>query len=446
MVLAVALALGVAADAGAESRGQNPQKAPPAQEVPLQIYLAKGEPHACGEGCSEWIAVEGWFDRDAAGRVHAFLKRHGARKLPVYFHSPGGNAAAAFAIGRQLRQLGLTTGAGTTIPRGCASASDRSAACHAAKRSAQPVAAVWRPDATCNSACVFALLGGKVRQVPPSGRLGVHSAKLTLTRVFSDGRVQQVSSKQMPSVHKAKAAEFNVLTRRYIGEMGVDEALMETALKVPHEDIHFLSRDEIAAYGIDRREYAETSWFITQLANNTFHVSKWIVEARGPHRKDYRVSAVLIACAKAQRATVLYLRGLASDEVGRPVTATLSIGSHKAVFSLTGSGTRQDAVDTGVLFSSSLNEVPFDEFAAAAAAGAVTVVETDPLAAMKRPRDTRLSTHGLAEGIKLLRDKCAQPVPSWADGARVPFVPTQAGTQNPWLPAGVYLRPGGGRE
>ena len=76
--------------------------------------------------------------------------------------------------------------------------------------------------------------------------------------------------------------------------MGIDTALMDASLKIPHEDIRYLSRGEIAAFGIDRREFAETPWFFIQFPNNTAYVSKWIVEARGPERKDYRVSVVLL--------------------------------------------------------------------------------------------------------------------------------------------------------
>src|SRR5258705_7506649 len=185
LLVAAAFAVAGGADARAEPRAQKAQKAedgPPVHDRPLQVYLAKGQANACGEGCSEWIAVEGRFDRDAAGRVSAFLRRHAARKLPVYFDSPGGSGTAAIAIGRQLRKLGVTTGAGKTIPKGCAAASDRSNACGAAKRTAQAVAAEWRADANCSSACVWALIGGKVRDVAPTARLGVHSGKLSVTR------------------------------------------------------------------------------------------------------------------------------------------------------------------------------------------------------------------------------------------------------------------------
>ncbi len=100
VLLVVTLVFGLAADARAEPRTpkapaqktEKTQKAPPAR-IPLQIYLAKGAADACGRSCSEWIAVEGYFDQAAVGRVHAFLRRHGARKLPVYFHSPGGSGS-----------------------------------------------------------------------------------------------------------------------------------------------------------------------------------------------------------------------------------------------------------------------------------------------------------------------------------------------------------------
>ena len=67
---------------------------------------------------------------------------------------------------------------------------------------------------------------------------------------------------------------------------------------MPHEDIHYLSRDEIAAFGIDRREFAETPWFYARFSSGNAYVSKWIVEARGPERKEYRISVVMLRCSR----------------------------------------------------------------------------------------------------------------------------------------------------
>jgi hypothetical protein len=414
-MLAAALVLVCAADAGAAPRGQKAQKAQKARkapsaahELPLHLYIAKGESNACGSGCSMWIAVEGRFDSGAAGRVNAFLKRHAARKLPVYFHSPGGSSRDAIAIGRQLRKLGLTTGVGRTVVRGCASTSDVSDACRAAKRAPQPIEAAWRPDGTCSSACVWAMIGGKVRHVPPASRLGVHSGRLTLFRKSSDGRVRQITAKQAPSLHKSRAAEFDAQNRRYIREMGLDGALFDTALKVPHESIYYLSRDQIAAFGIDRRDYAETSWFI-QPSGKTTYLAKWIVEARGPERKDRRLSIIAFSCAPRERARVQYMRGLASDELAGPPSVTVTIGDRKASLTMTGYPSRRDAIDAGSSFAASGGWVPFAAFEAVASVAAVEIAEFDALAAKRPPRVLKLSTNGLADGINALRNGCGKP-------------------------------------
>src|SRR5262245_19770738 len=123
-MFAAALTLACAVEAGAQPRAQKApaqkaaeKKALAAHQLPLHAYLAKGEANACGEGCSEWIAVEGRFDSDGVRRVIAFLQRHGTRQRPVFFYSPGGDGRAAIALGRFLRQRGMTAGVGKTVPR-----------------------------------------------------------------------------------------------------------------------------------------------------------------------------------------------------------------------------------------------------------------------------------------------------------------------------------------
>ena len=101
-----------------------------------------------------------------------------------------------------------------------------------------------------------------------------------------------------------------------------------------------------------------------------------------------------------------YLRGLTSDEVGRPLSASLSIGGQRTILSLTGAGRRQDVVEVGSVFSSGTGTITFDALALAAAADIITIAEFDRFAEKNQSRVIRLSTHGLAEGIKPLRVKC----------------------------------------
>src|SRR5947207_13332748 len=83
-----------AATAASSTTPVKPAPASPAtkapQPHPMVFFLAKGEPDACGSGCSEWIAADGQFDFDAPDRFQTFLKRLGGRTLPVYFRTPGG--------------------------------------------------------------------------------------------------------------------------------------------------------------------------------------------------------------------------------------------------------------------------------------------------------------------------------------------------------------------
>jgi hypothetical protein len=123
------------------------------QRQPMIFFVAKGEPNACGPGCSEWIAAEGAIDSDAPKRLRTFLTSLADRKLPIFFHSPGGLRPAALEIGRLLRGREMTAGVSRTIET------------------------ELHNIARCHSACVYALIGAKVRQVPPGARIGVHTGK-----------------------------------------------------------------------------------------------------------------------------------------------------------------------------------------------------------------------------------------------------------------------------
>src|SRR5712692_9002146 len=155
---------------------------------PMTFYVAKGEPDACGPGCGEWIAAEGSIDLAATQRLRALLTRLGKRKLPIFFHSPGGLGGPAMEIGRILREREMTAGVSKTVPAGCIAETEQ--VCQTLKRSGHVLAAELHNVAGCNSGCVYALVGAKVRQVPPGARLGVHSAKIV--QLYRDGRTKAV--------------------------------------------------------------------------------------------------------------------------------------------------------------------------------------------------------------------------------------------------------------
>src|SRR5262245_2777240 len=302
--------------AGAQAQdAQPPAKASPprsekivTERAPLLLYVARGEEDACGDGCGEWVVADGCFGQGSAQRFRTFLKSLSGRKLPVYFHSPGGLQSEALAIGRLMREREMTAGVAKTVPAGCPVNNPPDGqvdkACEKLKRSSQKVTAELRAmDANCNSACVYALIGAKVRHVPPGAILGVHASKLV--RVARDGRVKTVAWEE-----KAQLARFNGELRHYVKRMGISSELFELAGKVAHEKIHRLSRDEIARFGIDDRAFQETHWTLSEKPPQPPAVFKLLAEARGPDHKEFRLSIIRLTCANATQIRTLYVRGL----------------------------------------------------------------------------------------------------------------------------------------
>jgi hypothetical protein len=361
-------------------------------EDPMVFYLAKGEPDMCGPGCSEWIAAEGHVDLDAPQRLRSLIARLGKRRLPIFFHSPGGLQWQGMAIGRLLRERGMTAGVSRTIPAGCVGASDES--CRALKRSGQAIAADLQSLAGCHSACVSALIGAKVRQVPPGARLGVHTGRPV--RLLPDGHIRM-------AVQGNPSTEANARIRRYHQEMQIAAGLFEVISKVPFEQAHYLSRDELAGFGIDTREFQESRWMVWE----TRTVVKFLVEARGTSRKEFRTSFVRLTCAtRPGRTRVGYVRAVGSEENGPPRSIKFAVDEQNFLFPQQRSISKIDALDTGATFEARSVDEPLAFFEAAIARGGFDIVEADPTDPSAPVHTIKLSTNGLSKALEEMRGHC----------------------------------------
>jgi hypothetical protein len=404
--LTLAILIALAGPAGAQTnRSPDPAAKPKTDAVPITtpmiFYLAKGEPDACGQGCGEWIAAEGQFDPGAPQRLRTFLNRLGGRRLPIFFHSSGGLKNEAIVIGRLLRAREMTAGVSMTIPEGCVATND--GACRTLKQSGQKLAAELRGVGSCYSGCVYALVGAKVRQVSPGARLGVHSGRRVV--VNPDGRVKFAPEDR--ALSRELAAQSDAQTRRYLQEMGIDSRLFALIAKTPYEEIHVLSRDEIAGFGIDKREHIETRWMAMESPSKPLSVSKLVVQAKGAERKEYRTSLIHLVCAGPQRIRVAYARGLASDETQAAMTIRLAFGDRALLLPEKGSVAKIDAIDGGGSFDTRFTHMPFEFFQAAATHDAIEVTELDRT--WQVTSSVRLSTAGLASAISALRKTCGEP-------------------------------------
>jgi hypothetical protein len=254
MLLAVLMVAGASMAAHAQQKSKNPLAE--IGKSPLTFYIAQGDENACGPGCNEWIAAEGFFDAGSPARFRKIIATKGASKLPVFFESGGGLQNAAEAIGGIMRESGMIAGVAKTIPEECAPSAKDTRACAAVKKSGKKITAHWSSvGATCNSACVYALVGARERRVPFGSLLGVH-AVLTICR-GPEGLVdaRDPRCKQFQSAAKSRIA-------KYVSKMGVDAKLVEAAEQIPHEKVRVLTREEISRFGIDRSAFRQSPWMI----------------------------------------------------------------------------------------------------------------------------------------------------------------------------------------
>jgi hypothetical protein len=440
-ILLATLLISFAGSAAAEpARPAAPKTATSPRLPPMIFYLAKGENGACGTDCNEWIAAEGQIETGSAQQLRSFLARLGKRKLPIFFHSPGGNVTASMAIGRLLRERDMTAGVSETVPVGCVGTSEQ--ACRALKQSGFVLPATLRNVSACNSACVFALIGAKVRYVPPGARLGVHSSKVVIFRL--DGGKLNASSKQIASLQRTRLAELNVDTRRYVQEMKVDVRLFDLAAKIPHENVHYLTRDEIVGFGIDLRGASEARWIAAEALPHRLWAMKFFVESSGEGKNELRSNMIRMECASPRYARLAFFRGLGSDVNGLRRTFELSMAERRVPLS-GGSFFKVEAIESGTSFELWSAELPLDLIEAAGAREQVEIREMD--STHEAARVTKLSTAGLSQAVGMLRARCksmpdcpqvsasvggneAAPQSGWAAGAVLPKAGTTSSNWN----------------
>jgi hypothetical protein len=295
LLIAAALGMVAATPAGAQrapgpdspSRTTEPRSNLP---PPVTFFVAHGDADACGPGCRDWIAAEGTFDTDADDRLRVFLSKLGSRKLPIFFHSPGGSVPAGLAIGRLMRDHHLTAGVGLTVPAGCDPKQPREAACDKLKRSGRElVAALDTGHAMCNSSCVYAIVGAAVREIGAGIQLGVHSSSIsfTLSHVDEDGHVTREPTHVAPAAERRALDNGYAKIGAYLREMGISAGLLAAAREVENSKLRFLTREQIVAFGIDRRDAVEGMWWFVDRSSSGPSAIKVIEEYRaGAYRKD----------------------------------------------------------------------------------------------------------------------------------------------------------------
>src|SRR5262249_6791351 len=115
----------------------------------------------------------------------------------------------------------------------------------------------------CNSSCVYALVGAAVREVGAGVQLGVHSSSIsfTLQRIDSEGHVTRTPTHVARTVERKALEGGYEKLGAYLREMGSSRGLLTAARQVEYSKLHFLTREQIVAFGIDRRDVVEGMWW-----------------------------------------------------------------------------------------------------------------------------------------------------------------------------------------
>ncbi|WP_244513267.1 MULTISPECIES: hypothetical protein [unclassified Ensifer] len=90
-----------------------------ANEQEMRFVVVRSNQAGCEPTCPEWISAAGTIGPKTPALLKATLKTLAGRKLPVVLRSPGGDMAAAMAIGRLIRKSKLSVAVGTTVFVGC---------------------------------------------------------------------------------------------------------------------------------------------------------------------------------------------------------------------------------------------------------------------------------------------------------------------------------------
>jgi hypothetical protein len=308
--LAAAPAASALAQSAPQTKGAEAKSAPP-----FVFYVAKGEPGACGPGCREWIAAEGDIDGGAEPRLWELLRKVGNdRKLPVYFHSRGGSVIAALEIGKLLRARGLTAGVGWTVPAECDRPNPNDQSCGELKRSGRELAAsLVTGDSLCASACVYAILGGVVRDVGAGARVGIHDTSMPATiRSFDEsGRIVDRPHQVSADAARREMDGGQRLIAAYLKAMGITQDLLAAAHAIPSKDLHVLTREELIAFGIDRRDAVESAWSLLDKPSGVSAVK--FIEARDGPGGAYRTAMLSLTCRDRTVARLQYVHQVGAE-------------------------------------------------------------------------------------------------------------------------------------
>jgi hypothetical protein len=248
--------------------------------------------------------LTGVSEEGTTHRLVSLLAQIGDRKLPIFFHSPGGEIIESLKLGRLLRARELSAGVATTLPANCAA--DTVEECRKLMRERPDAEArLWSESVPCASACAYAILGAVTREVAPGARVGVHSSLV---------------DPSMTETRRALAAAAGERAiRAYLADLGIDAELYKIAMSTGFESVHVLTRGELYDLAIDRRETASSGWILGNVdPRKGFFVfdtatTKTVEGGRDNVATTFKQLSLIVGCYRPRRRYLLGVSRLLPD-------------------------------------------------------------------------------------------------------------------------------------
>jgi hypothetical protein len=374
----------------------------------MTFYVVRGGSDACGRGCDSWIEAEGKIEGGTAARFKAFLDHLTDRSLPIYFNSPGGNLDQAILMGNMLHARLSVARIGRTLVRECGFEAQDSDACVKLKQSGRELHGdLFTRGALCASACPYFFAGAPVREIAPDAAVGVHSPRI----VFNFHGAPQPDAAVIAAADQRGHERADRMVAAYLSKMGIGAGLLRVADSVKFEDIHILTREEIARFGLDRRELVETPWVFESNGLNMMHK---VAAVRAEGETSFRLLQWRVACFDTNRFALDFQRPATTS--AKYTTVAIASSDARSIYFSYPPATRTGIEQWGLrmprpALQSLLDrtQIEFTETALGADGSRV-------------PKITRLSNEGWAGALEALLATCP-PAKAPADKAPVAGAP-----------------------
>ncbi len=182
-------------------------------------------PLSCDANCHGWVSAVGVIDSDSVQLFNDLAASHDMQGVTVVLDSGGGSVLDAIALGQRWRSLKMSTAVGTVVNSPAAPG--------------KPARTEIMPNAYCESMCVFLLLAGVHRYVPPEARVRVH--QIWMGDRADDAQAANYSAEDVMIIERDVGR-----LAHYTFDMGGSGELLGIALSVPPwESLRQLSSDEL---------------------------------------------------------------------------------------------------------------------------------------------------------------------------------------------------------